>query len=92
MTQPEQPARRYSDEMLYRLDERVRLHIDWIEKEHIETKKRVKDLEDWQKSIEQPVHYAGMIIIGLVLAVFVEFCLWRLLSRLWPEAPEPPRP
>lgn len=80
----EEPPRRFSDEMLYRLDERIKQHLEWSEKQTQEIVDRLKTLEDWKRDIEKPVHYAGLVVIGLVLAFVgaVGKYLWVLMTKI----------
>ena len=83
MSEEEKP-RRYSDEMLFRLDERMKVHIEWTQSVTHSQEARIKDMENWRKEVEQPIHYAGMLLLGLVLAFAgaIGTWLWKLLTRL----------
>lgn len=77
-------GRRYSDEMLWRLDQKLEDHLKWAEGEDQVFKERLIALESFRNSIEKPVHAAGWIIIGLVgsFIAAVGAYLWKMLSRI----------
>ena len=80
----DEEPRRFSDEMLWRLDERVRMHIEWIEKDHKNVLERIKELEKFRVDIEKPVHAAGWIILGLIASFIasVGAWIWRLITKV----------
>jgi len=76
--------RRFSDEMLIRLDQKVTDQIEFVQKELKELHARLLEMEKFRSDVEKPIHAAGWIIIGLVgsFVAAVGTYLWRLISRL----------
>jgi hypothetical protein len=73
----EHAARRYSDEMLFRLDERVKTltervdqHLSWAELQKEALEKRMGVIEVVWHSIETPVKYVGWAVT-IFLAVLI---------------------
>lgn len=80
----EETGRRFSDEMLIRMDQKFEDHLEFSKQRSEMFEARIIDLERFRTNIEKPVHAAGWLLIGLVgsFVAAIGTYAWRLLTRV----------
>jgi hypothetical protein len=80
----EENGRRFSDEMLIRLEQKFTDHDEWEKGIFKNFEGRINRLEEFKNQVEKPIHAAGWIIIGLIASFVaaVGAYTWNMLTRL----------
>ena len=75
--------RRFSYEMLIRMDERLTSHTKCIMDQVTEINRRISLLESFRTDIEKPVHAAGWILITFIGAFVIAVAgfVWQFLTH-----------
>ena len=82
MSEDNEPARRFSDDMLIRLDQKVEDHLKWSMAAEASVNARLSSLEMFRSDVEKPVHVAGWIILTFIGAFVIAVAgyIWHLAT------------
>ncbi len=78
------PPRRFSDEMLIRLDQKLSDHLNWSIASHTSILERLVSLESFKSKTEKPLQAAGWIFITFIGSIVISIAgfIWHLATHI----------